>query len=244
MALAAMPGPIIMAMELQLAAAAIVISVAVGAKADAAQSAALATVAALGLLTLAPWFAATTVARARRIDDATVTQPRRVAATVTAARRVLTIATIGPTATLALTVPVLAGAGGLFSLMLAIVATVGLIVRAIQVGYAAEMILLGASGLAGLFAVLLAVAELLGITNFAAVAVLAGGVVVLCGLIMAVPSSTPPPNPQSLTAGMPEPEKRNPLDVVGLLCNLAIAPLAMGAFGVFAELTAMGRTMF
>ncbi len=133
-----------------------------------------------------------------------------------------------------------------FAFAMAVAASVALVARARQAGFAEELVPIGGAGLVGLFAVLAAAAERIWRTAGAGTVVLtvAGLALVAGGAIAAILGTGDEPA-QDMPAGFPadagRPGRRKFIDILGVLCAIATVSLALGVFGVFHDLLATGR---
>ncbi len=169
-------------------------------------------------------------------------------------RRLLTAVMAVPAVALAIAFTVLAASGDRYAIALAAVAGVALLVRARQRCFTDEVVLIGGAGLVGLFAVAWAL-----LTRSVADTVRRGSwpwpgsCLVGAGALatMVRPAEQPasrtlagPGLATGLLAGTAtRPDRLRFIDVIGVLCHLACASLALGVFGVFSDLVAMGRSI-
>ncbi len=246
MTLAATPEALTLVLQLQLAVAALLVPLLIWVRAGGVQTAAATVVVALAVLALARTTAATVTFWSHR-DPPDGTPPAHEATRLLVrARLLLTAVVAGPALALAVALPVLALRGGGYGFALACVASGALLIRAGQVGVGNELVLIGGAGLVGLFGVLTAAGARFwpGATTEVALLTLVGLVLVAAGAVAthqrATAAARSAEEPGS-EAGPPD--RRRPIDVVGVLCTIATAPLALGVFGVLQELTGMGRTM-
>jgi hypothetical protein len=248
MSLAATPEAVVLLVALQLAVAMLLAPLLVAMHATGAQVAAATVVAMLALLGLAKTAAAHVTVWSHR-------QPSRGQPMVNVAtdmlirsRRLLTVLVTGPAIALAVALPVLAFAGNTFAIAMATVASVALLVRASQAGFAEEIVPIGGAGLIGLFALLGAVAERVWRVGVASTAMLtvAGLALVAGGAITAILHGSADPAhdlPAGFPAGADRPGRRKLIDIIGVLCLVAAITLALGVFGVFHDLMGTGRGM-
>ncbi|MGI5182476.1 EsaB/YukD family protein [Dactylosporangium sp. CA-152071] len=237
MAFTAVPDAVLAALQLHAVAAALVCPLLILLQVGPAQVAAAAVVLAVGLLGLSKWLAATITAWAERPAAPSVGR------LLGRADWLLTALIAGPLLALTAGMLVLARSPGWFPLLLAAVAAVTLLVRTQQAGTFAETVGFGAAALTGVFAV---VAELAGRwagTGGVATVLLLGGCVVLgAGLFVTVVRMPIRGGTSDVSlGGAAAAGRRSAAEVIGMLCHLAVAPLAMGVFGVYTELLAMGR---
>ncbi|MGC4747916.1 EsaB/YukD family protein [Micromonospora sp. DT201] len=245
MALATTPEIILFAVELQLLVGTLLLPLFLALRVSAAEAAAAVTVAAVALLGGSKWIAGSISAWASQPPKPKSGAPIAQAVTMllVRARRILAVVIAGPVLALAVALPVLAVSGGWWGIALAAVASAGLLIRTKQAGFASEAVMLGAGGFIGLFAVLAALADRLGGQGLTALVLTAGGLVVLgTGLTLTLVQLplTDATRDVSL-GGAAAAGRRSAVDIVGMLCGLAVAPLAMGLYGVYSELSAMGR---
>lgn len=257
MALAAIPEALLVAVELQFAAAAGLVPLLVLADAGRTQAAAAVVVVGLAFLGVSKTLAAAIAVSSRRPSQNAESVAQVVTELLIRSRRLLAAVTAGPATALAISFTVLAASGNGYAVALAAVAGVALLVRARQRGFTDEVVLIGGAGLVGLFAALTAL-----LTTYVSGA-LAVGVLAVAGLGLLALGSTltmmrrpQPPRVLSPTMGglagasspiaggvAVRPDRYRFIDVIGVLCTIASVSLALGVFGVFAELTGMGRTM-
>ncbi|MDR7274226.1 EsaB/YukD family protein [Catenuloplanes atrovinosus] len=242
MALATTPELILFAVELQLLVAGLLIPLFLPLRVTAAEAAAAVVVAAVALLGGSKWIAASITAWASRPPKSSAPMAQAVTGLLVRARRVLTFVIAGPVLALTVAQPVLALSGNWWAIVLAAVSGTALLVRTRQAGFRGETIAFGVSGLAGVFAAIGAVAHRFGGTGATAVTlVLCGFVVLAIGVLISLVQL---PITESTTdvslAGAAAAGRRSVAEVVGMLCNLAVAPLAMGVYGVYGELAAIG----
>ncbi|WP_033343032.1 EsaB/YukD family protein [Catenuloplanes japonicus] len=242
MALATTPEIILFAVELQLLVASLLIPLFLPLKVNAAEAAAATVVAAAALLGGAKWIAASITAWAGRPPKSSAPMAQAVTAMLIRARRLLTVVIAGPVLALTIAQPVLALSGNWWAIALTVISGAALLVRAKQAGFRSETVAFGISGLTGVFSAVGAVAHRFGGTGGAAITLaLCGFVVLAIGVLISLVQL---PITESTTdvslAGAAAAGRRSVAEVVGLLCNLAVAPLAMGVYGVYGELMAIG----
>jgi ESX secretion system protein EccD len=244
LALAARPGPLIFAIELQLAAAAVIAVVLVLVRATQAQVAASAVISGLAMIGLSKTVAAGLAAWSGRTSGAGATPAEVATEMLTRARHILAVALVGPTVALLVGFPVLALAGSVVSFVLACVGSVAVVVRAYQAAFTGEAVLIGGAGAAGLFAICLRLAELLtGMGTMGGMTLALIGLCLVGGGVAVVALGHAPvraPADRGSGSGGP-PDRRKYVDTLGMLCVIASASLAMGVFGVFGDLVTMGR---
>jgi ESX secretion system protein EccD len=242
MALATTPEIILFAIELELLVAGLLIPLFVPLKVNGEEAAAAVVVAAVALLGGSKWIAASITAWASQPPKANAPMAQAVTGMLVRARRVLTFVLAGPVLALTVVQPVLALSGNRWGIALAAVSGTALLVRTKQAGFQGETIAFGVAGLTGVFAAVAAVATGLGGTGTAAITLAVCGFVVLgIGILITLVQL---PITESRTdvslAGAAAAGRRSLAEVVGLLCNLAVAPLAMGVYGVYPELARIG----
>jgi type VII secretion integral membrane protein EccD len=249
MAIAATPEAVIFAIEVQLAVAAALVPLLIALRATGVQTAAATVIAALSLIGLSKRIAAVITTWSQRTPPDAQSTAHAVTQLLIRARRLLTVVVVGPTVALAVALPVLAFSRQPFAMALAAVAGAALLIRAEQSGFTNELVLIGGAGLVGVFGVLggliwwlvpsgpLALI-LLAVCGLGLVA--AGAIAALTGLHSEATETT-----EVKVGGVPmRPVRRRFVDVVGMLCMIASASLVLGVFGVFEQLTALGRGMF
>ncbi|HEY3505728.1 MAG TPA: EsaB/YukD family protein [Actinocatenispora sp.] len=246
MALAATPEPAVLAVEVPLAVAGAVAVVLAVLHADAAQTAAATAVTALALVALARPLAGLVAAwSARMPKDAAGVAPTT-ARLMLRARQLLALVLAIPAVALVVALPALALSGDPWALGLAGTAGVALVVRARQVGFAAEVIPLGAAGAVGLFGLVGASAyRYLGMNAAVWALVLLGGLLVGVGVAVTVlhrPKHTDDEH-AAFGAVVDSRDRGRFVEVIGVACIVVSAVLAMGVFGVFDDLFAMGRAI-
>jgi hypothetical protein len=166
-------------------------------------------------------------------------------------RHLLTVLVAGPTLALAVALPVLAFSRNWFAFAMAVVASVALVARAEQAGFAVELVPVGGAGLVGLFAALAAMAEraeriwrVAGASTV--VLIVAGFALVAGGAIAAILGADDEPAhdmPPGFPAGAGRPDRHKLAGILGVLCTIAAVSLALGVFGVFHDLMGAGRGM-
>lgn len=247
MALAATPEPAVLAVEVPLAVAGVVAVVLAVLRADGTQTAAAGTVAALAMVALARPLAGTVAAWSGRMPADPAGMAPATARLMLRARQLLALVLVPPAVALVVALPALALSGRPWALGLAAVAGLALLIRARQVGFTGEVVPLGAAGAAGLFSALGGAAyRYLGMDAAVWVLVLVGGAVVGVGVAVAVLHRPRPTDddPQAPFGSVQDTRDRGRfVDTIGVLCLVLAAPLAMGVFGVYNELFAMGRSI-
>jgi len=239
--LAATPEAVIFALELQFVAAAVLGPVLVAVRADVVQTATAVTVAALALLATSKSVAATIAVLAKRARRDGFPMSQATTELLIRTRQLLVVVVGGPAFALTIALPALARSGNLFAVALALVASVGLVARARQAVLTYELILIGGSGLVGFFGLLSALVDGAFGSWWATALLIATGVgLASAGAMATALRNDNAPHP-SVDAGAPP--RRHVLDVVGVMCNVLCAPIALGAFGVLQDLAVMGREM-
>jgi len=248
MSLAATPEAVVLLVGLQLAVALLLAPLLVAVHATGTQVAAATVVAMLSVLGLAKMAAALVTVWSNRQPPGGTSMANVATNLLIRSRRLLTVLVAGPTLALAVALPVLAFSHNWFALAMAGVASVALVARAQQAGFAEELVPIGGVGLVGLFAVLAALAERIGRTGaavtvaltVAGLALVAGGAIAAILRTGAEPAADLPPG---FPADAGRPDRRKFIDIVGVLCMIASVSLALGVFGVFHELMGTGRGM-
>jgi type VII secretion integral membrane protein EccD len=240
--LVATPEAIVFALELQFAAAAVVAPILLVVKADAVQTAAAVAVTAFAAVVLSKSIAATIALFARRVrgDRAPVAQVTT--DLLVRSRQLVPIVTGIPVVGLAVTLPILAGSGQLFAMLLAGTISAALLSKARQSVLTTEAVLVGGAGLVGAFALLFTLLRSMPGRWWVAAVVVVVGLILVAGGTAATQlreSDQPPPGPAD-AAGPP---RRRTLDVLGLVCAVLSAPMALGALGVLGEIAARGREL-
>jgi hypothetical protein len=248
MTLAATPEAVVALIGIQLCAALLLAPVLLVAHATGAQGAAAAVVLMLCLIGLAKRGAAVVAVWAGQRPVNGAAAEHAATAVLVRTRLLMTALVAGPCLSLVLALPVLARSGDGYAFALTATAATGLLIRARQSGFSNEWVPLGGAGLVGAFAVLAALVGTLGQHRIAVLAALivAGLLLVAGGVIAAVIRSGADPVadlPPGFPASAGPSRWRRTLALVGLLCVLASAVLALGEFGVFHDLAGMGRSM-
>jgi WXG100 protein secretion system (Wss), protein YukD len=251
MCLAATPEAAVTVLGVQAAVALAVTVLLVAVRATRAESAAVVAVAALTLISLAKPAAARAAvwAGSQSLDGP---DPARTALGLLARTRGLSAVLMAlPAVALALAVPVLALSGGGYGLAMAVTASLALLVRSWQSGFAIEFVPFGAAAATGLFAVLTLAAGRTWPGSTGTVAVLVGaGLLLVSAGIAAIAAAPGAPDPAEAAAGpadrRPLPPPRRPArrrlaDLVGVYCLTATVVLALGPFGVYSDLMTLGR---
>ncbi len=248
MSLAATPEAVVLLVGFELAVPLLLAPLLVAVHATGTQVAAATVVAMLSVLGLAKAAAALVTVWAPRQPYHGTSMANVATALLIRSRRLLTVLVAGPALALAVALPVLAFSRNWFAFAMAVAASVALVARARQAGFAEELVPIGGAGLVGLFAVLAAAAERIWRTAGAGTVVLtvAGLALVAGGAIAAILGTGDEPA-QDMPAGFPadagRPGRRKFIDILGVLCAIATVSLALGVFGVFHDLLATGRGM-
>ncbi len=216
-----------------------------GFAADRTGAAAVTAVVAMAVLAISRRIAAMIAAWSRKREAARTGPTDMTIELVESSRQVLAVVLAGPALALAVALPVLAAASNWFALALTAAVCLALMVRARHSAFTSEVIAIGLDATIGGFVLVLALVRELGLAPGAigtVQAVVGLAVVAIgAGLCLLTPKTgaEPPRGP-----GKPGPTRRSTLDVFGQLATMALAPLAMGVFGVFGKLLTMGRTLF
>jgi hypothetical protein len=248
MSLAATPEAVVLLVGIQLAVPLLLAPLLVALHATSTQAAAATVVAMLSLLGLAKTATALVTVWSPRQQYHGTSMTNVAAALLIRSRRLLTVLVAGPALALAVALPVLAFSRNWFAFAMAAVAGVALVARANQAGFAEELFPIGGAGLVGLFAVVAASAERIWRTAGAGTVVLtvAGLALVAGGAIAAILGTGDEPA-QDMPPGFPadagRPDRRKFIDILGVLCAIAAVSLALGVFGVFHDLMAIGHGM-
>jgi hypothetical protein len=247
MALAATPEPALFAIEIPLAVAGVVGVLLVILNASGVQSAAAAAVVGLALFGIGRQAAGLIASYSTKMPRSASGMAPATVRLMLRSRHLLALMLVFPAVALCVALPVLAMSGEFWALGLAGVAGLGLVIRSRQVGFLSEVILLGAPGAAGLLGVVGASAyRYLGMDAAIWLLVLIGGG--LAGIGVAVSLNYRPPDPNDMDEQTPfgpidTRDRGKFVDSIGMFCLILSATLAMGVFGVFEELFAMGRTI-
>jgi hypothetical protein len=248
MSLAATPEAVVVLVALQLSVALLLAPLLVAVHASGVQVAAATVVALLAVLGLSKRAAAFVTVWSQRMPADGASMANAATALLIRSRRLLTVLVAGPTLALAVALPVLAFSGNGFAIAMAATASVALLVRAQQAGFADELVPIGGAGLVGLFAVLAALADQVWRTGAAdTVALTVAGLALVAGgataAVMRAGGEPAPDMPAGFPAGAGRPDRRKFIDIMGMLCAIAVASLALGVFGVLHELMGLGRGM-
>ncbi|WP_344311646.1 EsaB/YukD family protein [Fodinicola feengrottensis] len=243
MALGATPGPAVLAAEVPFAVAGAVAVVLAVLGANGTQTAAAAAVAALAMVAAARPLAGLVAAwSARMPKDAAGVAPATTQL-MRHAEQLLTLILVFPAVALVAALPALALSGNPWALGLAAAGGLALVARARQVGFASEVVPVGAAGAVGLFAVVGTSAyRYLNMDAAVWTLVLVGGLVVGAGVTVAVLYRPPREDEQASFGQVLDTRDRGRfVEVIGMVCLIVSAALAMGVFGVFDDMVAMGR---
>ncbi len=249
MSLAATPEAVVLLIALQLAVALLLAPLLVAVHATGTQVAAATVVAMLSLLGLAKMAAALVTVWSHRQHSHGNSMANVATDMLIRSRRLLTVLVAGPALALAVALPVLAFSDNVFGLAMAATASVALVVRGRQAGFAEELVPIGGAGLVGLFGLLGALAERIWRTPAAdTVVLIVAGLALVAGGVIAAVLHTGADPAQDLPVGFPADAadhhgRRKFIDIIGVLCVIATVTLALGVFGVFHDLMGMGRGM-
>lgn len=248
MVLAAIPGAVIFAVEIQVLVTAILLLLVFGFNADRTQSAAILLMVGIGMLALARRITSTITAWAHRPVNSRVQSEASATRTVELVRfsgRLLGVVLVGPVIAIALSLPMIALTGRPVPLLLTLVAALALLARARLAGFTAELLAYGALGLEGLFVTGLGGARYLQASpaETASVLMLSGIVVVAIGVAGSL-FARPAEADQGIgLTGRPRP-KRSRAEIVGVMTAVAVVPLTMAVMGVFSDLLEVGKSLF
>jgi hypothetical protein len=245
MVLATFPEPVIFAVEYQLVVAALVVPLLTRFDVNRVEAAAVVAAVSAALLAMSRRIAATITAWGHRSLRARASAATDAGELVTQSGRLIGLVLAGPAAALLIAFPLLALSGQTFAVALAAILSAGLLARARQAGFTAELLVLGGTGVCGLFVVLIEVARLVWASRAAEAALLISTALVLIGVGAAM-SLYGPAETEGLSAmpGVKPPRSRSRAEVVGVITGVSIAPLTMGVFGIFGHLIAIGRFLF
>jgi type VII secretion integral membrane protein EccD len=240
MALATIADAFLAVVAVQLATIGVAFSLLMWVDATPLHAAAFAVLASFGLFGVVRRVAATIAVWASRSMR---TRPDAAAATgdlVHESGRIMVLLLLLPAGAMLIALPALAVSGNGFALALAVVGTIGLLSRAWLAGFPAEMLIFTGAGLMGAFSVFGVLTSMLSAPVSAAI--LVAGAVAVIGLGVGM-SLFGPEDPTEPSTTKP-PRRRTRAEVIGTLCNIVVAPLAMGAFGVLSDLVTLGRGIF
>jgi hypothetical protein len=251
MSLAATPEAIVLLVGLQLAVPVLLAPLLVILHATGVQVAAATIVAMLSMLGLTKRAAALAVVWSQRppADDGPMTNVAT--ALLVRTRRLLVVLLAGPILALMVALPVLAFSSDWFAFAMAATASIALLTRAQQSGFAEERVPVGVAGLVGLFAVLAAITgraegawHLAGASTI--LLTIAGLALVAGGAAVAILGGSDEPA-QDMPPGFPaeagRPDRAKFAGIIGVLCTIAAVSLALGVFGVFGQLMSAGSGM-
>jgi hypothetical protein len=248
MSLAVTPEAVVLLIALQLAVALLLAPLLVAVHATGPQVAAATVVAMLSVLGLAKTAAALVTVWSQRQLPAGDSMANVATNMLVRSRRLLTVLVAGPTLAMAVALPVLAFSGNEFALAMTGTASVALVARAQQAGFAEELVPIGGAGLVGLFALLDALAQRTwhAATGGTLALTVAGFALVAGGVIAAALRATGADPAQDLPAGFPADAAqhgggRKFIDIIGVLCAIATVSLALGVYGIYGELMGTGR---
>jgi type VII secretion integral membrane protein EccD len=240
--LVATPEAVIFALELQFAAAAVLAPILLAVKADAVETAAAVAVTALAAVVMSKSTAATIALIARRARGDRTPVAQATTDLLIRSGQLVPVVTGIPVLGLVVTLPILASSGQLFAMLLAGTASAALLSKARQTVLTTEAVLVGGAGLVGTFALVLALLTSMPGRWWAVALMVALGLILMAGGAAAAVShdpDQPPPEPGDTNG----PPRRRTLDMLGLVCALLSAPIALGTLGILSELAAQGRTL-
>ncbi|MEV0133520.1 EsaB/YukD family protein [Dactylosporangium sp. NPDC050688] len=249
MALAAVPDPVIVALEVLLAVAAGLAAVlrVSGADLSGVSMAAAVAVTALAIIGVAKPLGATIAAWSGRLPRGGPALAQATVGLLARARQAVTVLLAGPAAAIVVTLPILATTHERQPYALALAGTAGLalLLRPRRAALTAEIVLAGVAGGIGVFVVLATLAERY-LTAGVAVFALAFAAVVLTGwglmvTVLRHPRAAGREAEPALGGPAESPDRLKWVEGVVMLCNIASALLAMAVFGVYDELMTMGR---
>lgn len=251
MSLAATPEVVVLLVGLQLAVPLLLLPLLVALQATGVQVAAATVVAMLSVLGLTKRTAALATVWSQRRPPGDAPIVNVATALLIRTRRLLAVLVAGPVLALAVALPVLAFSRNWFAVAMAASASLALVARAYQAGFAEELVPVGGAGVVGLFALLAAMAERaerLWRVAGAATAVLAvAGLALVAGGAIAAVLGTGDEPAQDMPPGFPpdagRPDRRKFAGIIGVLGTIAAVSLALGVFGVFHDLMGAGRGM-
>ena len=240
--LVATPEAVVFTLELQFAAAALLAPVLLAVRANAVQTAAAVAAVALVAVVTEKTVAATITLFVRRVRRERTSMAQATTELLVRSQQIVPVVTAIPVIALAVTLPILAHSGQLFAVLLALTASVALLSRARQAVLTTEAVLLGSAGIVGTFGLLSALLATHAREWWMAALLVGAGMALVAGGVAATTMRDPDQPPPGLV-GAGGPPRRQTLDVVGLVCAVLSAPLALGALGIFAELAARGREL-
>ncbi|WP_203903018.1 EsaB/YukD family protein [Virgisporangium aliadipatigenens] len=244
MALAATPEMVLVAIEIQLLVAGLLAPLLLFLDTNRVQAASVVVVVAVTMMGAAKGLAAGIAAWGSRAPGSRGPMAQAVTNMLDRAGQLMSIVIGGPVVALIVSLPILATAGHGFAYALTVVTTVGLLLRVQQAGTGTEIVQYALAGLVGVFSAVLGLAHWLGGGGLVAALLTTGGLAVLCvGLGIVLSPIRPERDADLELGGAVPPPRRSKVEVVLMICNLATAPLAMGAFGIFGELIDLGRRL-
>jgi hypothetical protein len=244
MALAATPEVVLIAIELQLLVAGLLAPLLMFLDANAVQAASAVVVVAVTMMGASKSTAAGIAAWGTRAPGRARPMAQTVTGMLDRAGQLLSVVVAGPVLALIVSLPILGTAGHGFAFALTVVTTVGLLLRVQQAGMGTEIVQYALAGVVGVFAAVLGLAHWLGGGGLVAALLTTGGLVMLAIGLAVVLVPVPQERDADLElGGAVPPPRRSKAEVALMICNLATAPLAMGAFGIFGELIDLGRRL-
>lgn len=251
MSLAATPEAVVLLVGLQLAVPLLLVPLLVALQSTGVQVAAATVVAMLSVLGLTKRAAAVATVWSHHEPPSDAPMANVATALLVRTRHLLAVLVAGPVLALAVALPVLAFSRNWFAVAMAAAASVALVARAYQAGFAEELVPIGGAGLVGLFALLAAMAERaerIWRVSGAGTAVLAvAGLALVAGGAIAAMLGTGDEPAQDMPPGFPpdagRPDHRKLVGILGVLGTIAAVSLALGVFGVLHDLMAAGRGM-
>jgi ESX secretion system protein EccD len=236
--LVATPEAVVFALVLPLTFAGILTPTLLAVEATPGQAAVAVTLVALGLLALArPAAAAITVFVHRARSTSGIGQVTT--EVLIESRQLVAVVVAAPVLALAVALVILAQAGGVFDIALAAVASIALALRARQAIVRLEIALLALGAAVGAFAVLASVLARVGGVWWTPI-IMVGFGLLLVGIGSGSTLAADPEHPGGEPVELGPPRRRT-LDTLGITMSVISAPLALGAFGVFDQLIAIGR---
>jgi len=248
-ALAAVPDPIIVAVEVSLVAAGALVAVLYASRLalSPVMIAASTTLTALVLIGLAKPVGAAIAAWSTRLPRGGPALAPAAVALIRLGRQTVAVLLAGPAMSLAVALPTLATSHQRqpLALLLAGAAGLGLLLRLRRAALTAEVVLLGLAGGVGVFAVVATVVTRY-LSGGVAVFMLLAGALGMVGaglgvMVMRHPQVVNHDAEPNLGGPAESPDRFKWVDVIATLCMVASALLAMAVFGVYGELATMGR---